>query len=162
LVSGYMAPERFQGQADARSDVYSLGLTLYEMLTLRPAFVERDRARLIERVLHESLATPRRLDPALPRDLETIVLKAAAREPEQRYATATALAEDLRQFLAERPIRARRTSPLERCWRWCRRNPLVASLISAVALLLLVLAVGASLMAWSLQAALKKSEEQRQ
>jgi serine/threonine protein kinase/WD40 repeat protein len=158
----YMAPERFAGRADARSDVYSLGLTLYELLALRPAFGESDRARLIERVLHETPAAPRRLDPALPRDLETIVLKATARESEQRYPTAAALAEDLRQFLAGRPIRARRTGPLERCWRWCRRNPLVASLTSTIALLLLVLAIGASLMAWSLQTALKKSEDERQ
>jgi serine/threonine protein kinase/WD40 repeat protein len=154
----YMAPERFAGRADARSDVYSLGLTLYEMLTLRPAFAETDRARLIERVLHETAVAPRRLDPALPRDLETILLKAMAREPDQRYQTASALAEDLRQFLAERPIRARRTGPLERCWRWCRRNPLVAGLTGVIALLLLVLAVGASLMAWSLQTALREAD----
>jgi serine/threonine protein kinase/WD40 repeat protein len=157
----YMAPERFTGRADARSDVYSLGLTLYEMLTLRPAFAESDRARLIERVLHETAAAPRRLDPALPRDLETILLKATAREPEQRYPSAAALADDLRQFLAERPIRARRTGPLERCWRWCRRNPLVASLTGTIGLLLLVLAIGASLTAWSLDAALMKSEDAR-
>jgi serine/threonine protein kinase/WD40 repeat protein len=140
----YLAPERFAGRADARSDVYSLGLTLYEMLTLRPGFAESDRARLVERVLHETVVAPRRLDPALPRDLETILLKATAREPEQRYQSAAALAEDLRQFLAERPIRARRASPLERFWRWCRRNPMVASLLGAVATLLVVIAAGAS------------------
>jgi serine/threonine protein kinase len=104
----FMAPERFRGQADARSDVYSLGITLYEMLTLRPAFDPTDRARLIERVSREDPPRPRRLDPHIPRDLETIVLKAIAKEPRDRYQTAEALAEDLRRVLADRPIRARR------------------------------------------------------
>ena len=84
----YMAPERFQGQADPRSDVYSLGLTLYEMLTLRPAFEDTNRARLIERVTHEEPPRPRKLDARIPRDLETIVLKAIAKEPADRYPTA--------------------------------------------------------------------------
>jgi len=104
----FMAPERFQGQADPRSDVYSLGITLFEMLTLRPAFDPTDRARLIERVSREDPPRPRRLDPHIPRDLETIVLKAIAKEPRDRYQTAEALAEDLRRVLADRPIRARR------------------------------------------------------
>jgi serine/threonine protein kinase/WD40 repeat protein len=147
----YLAPERFQGRADARSDIYSLGLTLYELLALRPAFDTADRVRLMKQVLHDSPPPPRRLDGGVPRDLETIVLKAMAREPEQRYATATALADDLRQFLAGKPIRARRSSVLERAWRWCRRNPLMAALTAAVALLLLVVAIGSSLAAWQLR-----------
>ncbi len=77
----YMAPERFGGGTDRRSDVYGLGLTLYEMLTLRPAFVSNDRARLMERILHVEPPRPRRVDPRIPRDLETIVLKAMAKEP---------------------------------------------------------------------------------
>ncbi len=80
----YMAPERFRGQADGRGDVYALGLTLYELLALRPAFDESDRARLIERILHDSPSPPRQLDRHIPRDLETIVLKAMAREPAER------------------------------------------------------------------------------
>src|SRR5207253_1279838 len=94
----YLAPERFRGVSDARSDVYSLGLTLYELLALRPPFDDRDRVQLIQRVLHEEPPPPRRLDPRVPRDLETVVLKAGAKEPRQRYASAAALAEDLRRF----------------------------------------------------------------
>src|SRR5262245_45097954 len=137
-----MAPERFQGQADARSDVYGLGLTLYEMLTLTPAFEDTDRARLMDRVRQEEPPRPRKLDPRIPRDLETIVLKAIAKEPGGRYATAAALADDLRRFLADRPIQARRTALWERTWRWCRRNPAVASLTAAVAVTVLVAVVG--------------------
>jgi WD40 repeat protein len=141
----FMAPERFQGQADSRSDVYSLGITLLEMLTLRPAFDPTDRARLIERVTHEDPPRPRKLDPHIPRDLETIALKAIAKEPADRYATAAALAEDLRRFLGDRPIQARRSSTAEHVWRWCRRNRAVATLTAAVVLLLLILAVGVPL-----------------
>jgi tetratricopeptide (TPR) repeat protein len=144
----YMAPERFQGKADARADVYGLGITLYEMLTLQPAFDDSQRARLIERVTHEEPPRPRRLDPHVPRDLETVVLKAIAKEPAARYATAAALADDLRRFLADRPVRARRSSAGERFWRWCRRNPAVASLIALVAALLVTVASVATLAAW--------------
>jgi hypothetical protein len=140
----YMAPERFEGKADVRSDLYALGLTLYELLTLRPAFDGSDRNRLITRVLHEQPPRPRKLDPAIPRDLETIVLKATARDPAQRYQTPGELADDLQRFLEDRPIRARRLGALARGWRWCRRNPAVAALTGAVLLLLVAVAVVAS------------------
>src|SRR5262249_8134732 len=123
--------------ADARSDVFSLGLTLYEMLTLRSAFAAKDRAQLIERVLHEEPVRPRKLDPGIPRDLETVVLKALAKEPASRYQSGQAVAEDLRRFLADRPIMARRSSLWERFWRWRRRNPLAAALVLAVVTTLL-------------------------
>src|SRR4051794_36196715 len=77
----YMAPERFNGQGDLRSDVYSLGLTLYELLTLRPAFDATDRHRLVKQVMHHEPVRPRKLNPGVPRDLETVVLKAVARDP---------------------------------------------------------------------------------
>jgi WD40 repeat protein/serine/threonine protein kinase len=134
----YMAPERFRGEADPRSDVYGLGTTLYELLTLSPAFDDTDRARLIGRVTHEDPPRPRQRDARIPRDLETIILKAMAREPADRYPGAEALAEDLRRFLADRPIQARRSSRPERAWRWCRRNPVVAGLTAAVACSLLL------------------------
>jgi serine/threonine-protein kinase len=132
----YMAPERFNGWSDPRSDVYGLGITLYELLTLRPAFEDSNRPRLVERVVHDDPPRPRKLDPRIPRDLETIVLKAVAKEPGNRYPTAEALAEDLRRFLADRSIHARPATSAERTWRWCRRNPLVATLGAALGLIL--------------------------
>ena len=106
----YMAPERFRGEGDARADIYALGLTLYELLTLRPAYDSSDRLKLIESIKAEEPARPRSLDGRIPRDLETIVLKAIDKDPERRYATAGAMAEDLRRFLADEPIRARQVS----------------------------------------------------
>jgi serine/threonine protein kinase/WD40 repeat protein len=138
----YMAPERFDGVSDPRSDVYGLGMTLYELLALRPAFADADPGRVIMRVGSEEPAALRRSDPKVPLDLETIVLKAIAKEPERRYQTAGDLAEDLHRFLADRPIRARRISRTERILRWCRRNPVMAGLSAAVAVLLVVLGAG--------------------
>jgi WD40 repeat protein/serine/threonine protein kinase len=133
----YMAPERFRGEGDSRADIYALGLTLYELLTLRPAFETSDRLKLIERIKTEDPARPRSLDVRIPRDLETIVLKASDKDPARRYATAEAMAEDLRRFLADEPIQARRISGAEWAWRWCRRNPGLAS-VSALFILALV------------------------
>jgi WD40 repeat protein/serine/threonine protein kinase len=136
----YMAPERFQGKSDPRSDVYGLGVTLYELLTLRPAFQDADRNKLLSRIMHGEPPRPRRLNADVPRDLETIVLKAIAKEPRQRYATAAELAEDLHRFLADRPVKARRASPAEQVRRWCRRNPLAATLAALAAVALLAVA----------------------
>ncbi len=138
----YMAPERLQGRADARSDVYGLGITLFEMATLRAAFADMQRGQLINKVTHEEPPRPRKLDRKIPHDLETIILKAIAKEPAQRYPTAAALADDLRRFVADRPIRARRAPLWERLWRWCRRNPAWAGLSGSVVGLVLVIVVG--------------------
>ena len=113
----YMAPERFRGEGDARADVYALGLTLYELLTLRPAFESSDRLKLIERIKTEEPARPRSVDARIPRDLETIVLKAIEKDPKARYPTAEAMGEDLRRFLADEPIKARQVGAAERYWR---------------------------------------------
>lgn len=152
----YMAPERFQGQSDARGDVYSLGLTLYELLTLRPAFEESDRRQLIRRVMEEEPLSPRKLDPEIPRDLETIVLRAIARDPAHRYRSALELAEDLHRFLDDKPVMARRVGPIERVWRWCRRNPAVACLTAIAASLLLLVALVASVAYVQTRAALSR------
>jgi WD40 repeat protein/serine/threonine protein kinase len=137
----YMAPERFDGWSDPRSDVYALGATLYELITLRPPFQESDRLKLIQQVLHEEPTPPRKLDRRIPRDIETIALKALAKEPGQRYTTAEQMAEDLRRFAADRPILARRFSTAERAWRWCKRNPTLAGAIGSVAVALVGMAV---------------------
>jgi hypothetical protein len=136
----YMAPERFHGVSDARSDVYGLGMTLYELLTLGPAFVGIDRERLIHRITQTEPTRPSKINANVPRDLETIVLKAIDREPSHRYQTADDLADDLQRFLDDRPIRARRASLGERAWRWCRRNPALAGLATVSAALLAVVA----------------------
>jgi WD40 repeat protein/serine/threonine protein kinase len=147
----YMAPERFRGEGDARSDVYALGLTLYELLTLRPAYESSDRLELIERIKTEEPARPRSRDGRIPRDLETIVLKAIDKEPARRYATAEAMAEDLRRFLADEPIQARRTTTTERLTRWGRRNKALAASLVAVALLTVSVAIGSTLAAFYFQ-----------
>jgi serine/threonine-protein kinase len=134
----YMAPERFRGKSDARSDVYALGLTLYEVLTLRPAFDQDDRDRLILQVTNEVPPHPRSLNPEIPRDLETIVLKAIEHDPARRYEDAEELAADLERFLADRPIKARPVGALERAWKWAQRKPAIAGLLAALAVALVI------------------------
>jgi serine/threonine protein kinase len=136
----YLAPERLEGRGDERSEVYGVGVTLYEMLTLRPAFPETDRLALLQQVRSAEPPRPRRFDGRIPRDLETIVLKAMARDPADRYQMTQALAEELRRWLAGEPIRARPVGALERAWRWAKRRPTAAALlgVSGVALLALV------------------------
>jgi serine/threonine-protein kinase len=148
----YMAPERFAGECDVTADVYSLGLTLYELLVLKSAFDSRDRAQLISMVQKDEPAPPRALDPRIPRDLETIVLKAIEKEPRRRYQSAELLAEDLRRFIADEPIKARQVNRVERLWRWCHRNPLVAGLSAGIAALLLVVAVASTVAAFRFRA----------
>jgi serine/threonine protein kinase len=128
----FMPPEAFEGKSEARSDVYSLGLTLYELLAMRPAFAERDRNQLVVQVTTTEPPRLERLNRSIPRDLATIVHKAIERDIKRRYASAADLAADLRRFLDDEPIHARRIGSLERTWRWCRRNPAVALLTAAV------------------------------
>jgi WD40 repeat protein/serine/threonine protein kinase len=157
----YMPPEAFEGRADRRGDIYSLGLTLYELLALRPAFEEKDRHRLIKRV---TTAEPERLDrlnPQVPRDLVTIVHKAIDRDPGHRYASAADLAADLQRFVDDEPIQARRLSPVERLLRWARRHRGVAAALSAVALLLVLLAAGALLAAAHSRRLAEEKEKER-
>jgi serine/threonine protein kinase/WD40 repeat protein len=135
----HIPPERFRGCTDARGDIYSLGLTLYEILTRRKAFQTKTRVELVHRILHTSPPSPRSVNGRIPRDLETVVLKAIDREPARRYQTATDMAEDLRRFCADRPVLARRLSITELWGRWCWRNPLPAISCAVAVLLLLAL-----------------------
>lgn len=138
----YMAPERLNGESDQRSDIYSLGITLYEMLTLRHPFAKSDRQQLIRQISLDEPPAPRTIDATLPRDLETIILKAIARQPSDRYQSAEMLAADLRRFLDDQPIHARRIGVLERGWRMCRRNPIVVGLTAVIVLLATAVSVG--------------------
>ena len=154
----YLAPEALNGETDRRSDVYSLGLTLYELLTLRAPFGEVSPSELLRRVSESQLSRPRKLVPAIPSDLETIVLKAIAREPAYRYPTAAALVEDLKRFIDDRPVHARRASAIERAWRWVRRNRAIAAL-SLIVVLALVLTSVVGWSAWIVTVgALRRSE----
>jgi serine/threonine protein kinase len=140
----YMAPEQLSGRADARSDIYSLGLTLYELITLGPAYRESDTKSLIKAIAEGRSTRPRRLRPEIPRDLETIVVKSISREPAQRYSSAGELRADLQRFLDDIPIHARPIGPLGRLWRWSKRNRALAATAGTALALLILLALTAT------------------
>jgi serine/threonine protein kinase/Flp pilus assembly protein TadD len=173
----YMSPEQALAQpigVDHRTDLYSLGATLYELLTLQPAFSGPDRQQLLRQIAFEDPLPPRRVNKAVPAELETIVLKAMAKNPEERYASAQELADDLARFLKDEPIRARRPTLVQRWRKWARRHrPVVWS---ATISLLVALAVLAGCVGWilrdrgarrvrlavELEAALEKAQQSRE
>jgi serine/threonine protein kinase len=155
----YMAPEQLSGKADARTDIYSLGLTLFELITLSPPFGGESTSILTQKMQGTEIQRPRTINPAIPRDLETIIMKATSRDSAARYAKAEAFAEDLRRFHDDRPILARRASWGERLWRWSRRNPALAGTTATAIGLLGVVAI-VSIWGWlSVESALKETRQ---
>lgn len=164
----YMSPEQAGGQAclvDYRSDIYSLGVTLYELLTLEPAFPSRDRKQLLHDILHREPPSIRKWDPSLPVELEIIVAKAMAKEVSERYSSALDLAADLRRFLKNEPILARQPSYWQRGLKWAQRHIAVVTVMSATAVLLCLAAAVTSALLWNqsvkLSAALHEAQQSK-
>jgi serine/threonine protein kinase len=138
----YMSPEQVRaerGAVDCSTDIYSLGVTLYELTTLQPAFDAQGRQELLRSILEVDPMPPRRIETSIPRDLETIILKAMQKEPSARYASACELADDFRHFLADEPVQARLPSLLERSFKWARRHR--TAVVTSITALIVTLAI---------------------
>jgi WD40 repeat protein/serine/threonine protein kinase len=160
----YMSPEQALGKrglVDHRSDIYSLGATLYELLTLTPIFPEATRETLASRIATDEPRPPRHLNPRIPSDLETILLKAMAKNAADRYATAGEFAEDLKRFVEARPILARPVGRARRLLKWTRRRPAVAGLLAVCLVATVSLLIGSWWHAVTLQRALDVAEKSR-
>ena len=140
----YMSPEQISaeaGEVDHRADIYSLGVTLYELITLKPAYNAKERDRIFSQILNKEPEAPRKINAKIPIDLETICQKAIQKSPRDRYQTAAELADDLRRFVNRRSLTAKRIGWIGRSVKWCRRN---RSLSAVSAILLLVLMASAT------------------
>jgi serine/threonine protein kinase/Flp pilus assembly protein TadD len=162
----YMSPEQALGKrflVEPRTDVYALGATLYELLTLEPAYAGQDREELLRKIALEEPRPPRRLNRAIPAELETIVLKAMGKSPEERYATAQELADDLRRFLEDKPIKAKRPTLRARAAKWARRHRAVVRAVVGLAVVALLAVVAGAVLLWreheNTKAALARAEE---
>ncbi len=155
----YLAPESLEGRYDIRSETYCLGLTLYELVTQRPAYANGTAASVIRAIATASPTPPRKIDASIPLDLATIIEKSISRDADLRYQTAAEMRDDLLAFCDERSISARRPSWLESTIRWSRRNPLPATLSAVSALLLVMVAVSTSVGYWATTNALNKEAE---
>jgi len=157
----YMSPEQTLGSRvvlDHRTDIYSLGITLYELLTLRPAFETADRGELLRQIAVVEPRSPQRIDPTIPVDLETIVLKAISKDASSRYASAQHFADDLRRFLENKPIEARRPSFVDRSRKWVTRH---AQLVAMSAAALAIVAIVGALATYSTLNAYTSEANQR-
>ena len=162
----YMSPEQALGRRDVldqRTDVYSLGATLYELLTLQPVFVGDDRGQLLEQVCNVEPLAPRELDSGIPADLETILLKSLEKESIDRYSSAADLAEDLRRFSLGQTIRAKRPSAFDKISKWALRNRSVVATGFVMAILICVVLAASTILVWQAksktQLALEESQE---
>ncbi|HZR19235.1 MAG TPA: protein kinase [Verrucomicrobiae bacterium] len=154
----YVKPAEPRGKVSFASDVYSLGAILYHAVTGRPPFMGDDIAAVLHQVVQDEPVPPRRLNPSVPIDLETICLKCLEKQSTRRYATARELAEELARFLDDEPIHVRPATQPERVWRWCRKNATVATLAAATLLLLLTVAIGGPLAAFRINGQRRQAE----
>ncbi len=128
----YVAPEQLDGVTASSCDIYGVGVTLYELVTLQPAWSGENHAQIMQRIRADTVIRPRSIESMIPRDLETIILTAMARDPADRYRSARALGDDLERFCNDQPILARKPSSLESLMRWSRRNRLAATSIAGL------------------------------
>jgi len=156
----YMSPEQIavgRIPLDHRTDIYSLGASLYQLLTLQTPFDGQQRDQVLSQIIHKEPAAPRSINKQIPQDLETICLKAMEKDPDRRYQTADQMAEDLRSFVKRHAISARRIGPMERATRWARKN----KALTAMACLTLVVGISATVYVYSLRVEQFKQEERQ-